>query len=83
LSAARTPLPGHLAKQASAAGSAGGDDLATLSGQLAVYTDEVGTARADNRLGLPLGAAYLREGMTEGFGVDPTRTALTCDPVPM
>jgi hypothetical protein len=32
-----------------------------LSGQLPAYTDEVGTARADNRLGLPLGAAYLRE----------------------
>ena len=57
-SAARTRLPGH---QASAAGSAIGDDLATLSGQLPVYTDEVGTARANNRLGLPLGAAYLRE----------------------
>ncbi len=60
-SAARTQLPGHLANQASAAGSAIGDDLATLSGQLPAYTDEVGTARADNRLGLPLGAAYLRE----------------------
>jgi hypothetical protein len=60
-SAARTQLPGHLARQASAVGSAVGDDLATLSGQLPVYTDEVGTARADNRLGLPLGAAYLRE----------------------
>ncbi len=60
-SAARTELPGHLSKQASTAGSAVGDDLATLSGQLPVYTDEVGTARADNRLGLPLGAAYLRE----------------------
>ncbi len=60
-SAARTQLPGHLSKQASAVGPAVGDDLATLSGQLPVYTDEVGTARADNRLGLPLGAAYLRE----------------------
>ena len=60
-SAARTQLPGHLAKQASAASTAMGDDLAILSGQLPVYTDEVGTARADNRLGLPLGAAYLRE----------------------
>ncbi|MGH3238384.1 MAG: hypothetical protein ACRDOH_35020, partial [Streptosporangiaceae bacterium] len=60
-SAARTQMPGHLAKQTSTAGSAVGDDLATLSGQLPVYTDEVGTARADNRLGLPLGAAYLRE----------------------
>ena len=60
-SAARTKLPGHLANQVSAAGSAIGDDLAMLSGQLPAYTDEVGTARADNRLGLPLGAAYLRE----------------------
>ena len=63
-SAARTQLPGHLSEQASAAGPAVGDDLATLSGQLPVYTDEVGTARADNRLGLPLGAAYLREAST-------------------
>ena len=60
-SAARTQLPGHLTKQASAAGTAVGDDLAILSGQLPAYTDEVGTARAVNRLGLPLGAAYLRE----------------------
>ena len=60
-SAARTQLPGHLANQASAVGTAVGDDLAILSGQLPAYTDEVGTARADNRLGLPLGAAYLRE----------------------
>ena len=36
-------------------------DLATLSVDLPVYTGEVETARADNRLGLPLGAAYLRE----------------------
>jgi len=60
-SAARTQLPGHPANQTSAAGAAVGDDLAILSGQLPAYTDEVGTARADNRLGLPLGAAYLRE----------------------
>ena len=60
-SAARTQLPGHLARQASATNTAIGDDLAILSGQLPVYTGEVGTARADNRLGLPLGAAYLRE----------------------
>ena len=58
-SAARTQLPGNL--QASAAGSATGDDLATLSAGLPVYTGEVETARADDRLGLPLGAAYLRE----------------------
>jgi hypothetical protein len=36
-------------------------DLAALSAGLPVYADEVGTARSDNRLGLPLGAAYLRE----------------------
>jgi hypothetical protein len=36
-------------------------DLATLSAELPVYTGEVETARADNRLGLPLGAAYLRQ----------------------
>jgi hypothetical protein len=32
-----------------------------ISAQLPVYTGIVDTARADNRLGLPLGAAYLRE----------------------
>jgi hypothetical protein len=57
-SAARTQMPGH---QAPTTGTAVGDDLATLSGQLPVYTDEVATARANNRLGYPLGAAYLRE----------------------
>jgi hypothetical protein len=36
-------------------------DLAALSAGLPVYAGEVGTAMADNRLGLPLGAAYLRE----------------------
>jgi hypothetical protein len=56
-SAARTQLPGQPNKQASATG----DDLATLSAGLPVYADEVGTARADNRIGYPLGAAYLRE----------------------
>ncbi|HEY6315781.1 MAG TPA: hypothetical protein VIY52_33915 [Streptosporangiaceae bacterium] len=60
-SAARTQLPGNLKNQASAVGSATGNDLATLSAGLPVYTGEVETARADNRLGLPLGAAYLRE----------------------
>ena len=60
-SVARTELPGTLNTQASAVGSATGDDLATLSAGLPVYTGEVETARADNRLGLPLGAAYLRE----------------------
>jgi hypothetical protein len=36
-------------------------DLAALSAGLPVYVGEVATAVADNRLGLPLGAAYLRE----------------------
>jgi hypothetical protein len=36
-------------------------DLATLAADLPAYTQEVGTADADNRLALPLGAAYLRE----------------------
>jgi hypothetical protein len=49
---AATAAAGHSAAQA---------DLATLSAQLPVYTGEIETARADNRLGLPLGAAYLRE----------------------
>ena len=61
-SAARTQLPGHLAKQASAAGTAVGDDLAILSCRSASRIHRRGgTARADNRLGLPLGAAYLAE----------------------
>jgi hypothetical protein len=36
-------------------------DLATLSEDLPIYSGEIETARADNRLGFPLGAAYLRE----------------------
>ena len=60
-SAARTQLPDTVNTQASAVGSAIGNDLAALSAGLPVYTGEVETARADNRLGLPLGAAYLRE----------------------
>ena len=59
-SAAGTQLPGNLARQASTTGN----DLATLSAGLPVYTGEVETARADNRLLLPLGAAYLREAST-------------------
>jgi hypothetical protein len=44
------------------AGTAGAAaDLSTLAGQLPAYSGEIQTARADNRLGLPLGAAYLRE----------------------
>lgn len=39
----------------------GSPDLVTLSKGLPVYAGEIETARADNRLGYPLGAAYLRE----------------------
>src|SRR5216683_6740111 len=53
---------GRLEAATAAAGDSGaGAQLATLSADLPVYTGEVETARADNRLGLPLGAAYLRE----------------------
>jgi hypothetical protein len=38
--------------------------LVTLSTNLPVYTGEIETARADNRIGYPLGAAYLREATT-------------------
>jgi hypothetical protein len=47
--------------QGGAALGADSADLATLATQLPVYAGEVETARADNRLALPLGAAYLRE----------------------
>ena len=46
---------------AAAGQSAAGSSLATLSAGLPRYTGLVETAGADNRLGLPLGAAYLRE----------------------
>src|SRR3984957_14998594 len=44
-----------------AASGAAAHDLNTLAEDLPVYAGEVETARADNQLGLPLGAAYLRE----------------------
>jgi hypothetical protein len=47
-------------EQATALGG-GSPDLIALSKSLPVYTGEIETARADNRLGYPLGAAYLRE----------------------
>jgi hypothetical protein len=58
VSAARTQVPTHPSTQGT---TATGDDLATLSAGLPVYAGEVATAQADNRLGMPLGAAYLRE----------------------
>jgi hypothetical protein len=52
-------------EDATARGGAGdgvtSTDLRTLAIDMPVYTGEIETARADNRLGLPLGAAYLRE----------------------
>jgi hypothetical protein len=55
----------RLESATTAAGHSGARaDLVTLSTDLPVYTGEVETARADNRLGLPLGAAYLREAST-------------------
>jgi hypothetical protein len=50
----------HAIEQATALGG-GSPDLVTLSENLPVYTGEIETARADNRLGYPLGAAYLHE----------------------
>jgi hypothetical protein len=44
-----------------AASGAAAKDLDTLAEDLPLYNGEVETASADNRLGLPLGAAYLRE----------------------
>jgi hypothetical protein len=44
--------------------TAANSPLATLSGQLPVYTGLVETARANNRQGLPLGVAYQREAST-------------------
>jgi hypothetical protein len=40
---------------------AAAQDLAALATGLPTYTQEVGDAEADNLLGLPVGAAYLRE----------------------
>ena len=52
----------HLESATAAAGhSPAAADLATLSADLPVYTGEVQTARADNRVGLALGAAYQQE----------------------
>ena len=49
------------AATAAAGQSGAGKQLAILSAGLPVYTGYIETARAENRLGLPLGAAYLRE----------------------
>jgi hypothetical protein len=49
------------AATAAAGNSSAKASLATLTAGLPVYTGLVETARADNRLGYPLGAAYLRQ----------------------
>ena len=47
--------------QGGAGTGAAAQDLRMLARELPVYSGEIEAARADNRLGLPLGAAYLRE----------------------
>jgi hypothetical protein len=47
--------------QGGAGTGAAASDLSTLAQDLPTYAGEIETARADNRQGLPLGAAYLRE----------------------
>jgi hypothetical protein len=52
----------HLESATAAAGhSPAAGDLARLTAGLPLYTGEMQTARADDRLGLPVGAAYVRE----------------------
>ncbi|TCO65114.1 hypothetical protein [Actinocrispum wychmicini] len=54
-----------LAKAASdVTDDSGAAQVAVLNKQLPVYTGLVETARSNNRLGLPIGAAYLREAST-------------------
>jgi hypothetical protein len=60
IQAAGTEIEKATAEGGAALGSAS-TDLATLSADLPIYTGEIETARADNRQGFPLGAAYLRE----------------------
>src|SRR5580692_6551847 len=60
VAAAASGIEQATANGGAAAGTAA-QDLNTLAKDLPVYAGEVETARADNRLGLPLGAAYLRE----------------------
>lgn len=60
IAAAGSGIQDATARGGTASGAAA-RDLGTLSAGLTVYAGEIETARADNRLGLPLGAAYLRE----------------------
>jgi hypothetical protein len=47
--------------QAAASGGVGSAAITVLSVNLPIYTGLIETARADNRLGYPIGGAYLRE----------------------
>jgi hypothetical protein len=51
----------HATAQGGTGTGAAARDLNALAANLPTYTQEVGDASADNRLALPLGAAYLRE----------------------
>jgi hypothetical protein len=50
-----------LAEVTAGSGAASSSSVRTLATELPVYTGLVETARTDNRLGYPVGAAYLRE----------------------
>ncbi len=63
ISAAGSEIESATAQVGSGSGPAG-QDLAALAVGLPAYTQEMGNAQADNRLALPLGAAYLREAST-------------------
>ncbi|MEU3270521.1 hypothetical protein ABZ639_06720 [Saccharomonospora sp. NPDC006951] len=61
IAAAQSALAVAVAAREPADVTAPDSPLATLSGQISVYTGLVDTARAVNQQGLPLGAAYQRE----------------------
>ena len=60
IAAAEAGIQSATAQGEAGTGDAAGD-LNALAADLPVYTQEIGNATADNRLALPLGAAYLRE----------------------
>jgi hypothetical protein len=61
IQAAGTEIENATARGGATLGGSAAKDLATLSEDLPIYAGEIETARADNRQGFPLGAAYLRE----------------------
>jgi hypothetical protein len=60
ISAAEAGIQSATAQGGAGTGAAA-KDLNALAADLPTYTQEIGNASADNRLALPLGAAYLRE----------------------